>query len=117
VTSLIRDVSPWGVVGLAGGVREWCADEMPGKPEHRAIRGGSVVHPRTPWLPDPPLDPDLFAAAREGSALQASKMNDVGFRCVLRLQAVAEAARAGEPPASDVSGRTEPAVFNGERKE
>jgi formylglycine-generating enzyme required for sulfatase activity len=106
VKSLVRDVSPWGAVGLAGGVREWCADEVSGKSGHRRIRGGSAVDPRIPWLANPPLGPDLFVATREDSAMQASKMNDLGFRCVLRLQAAPEAA-----------GRIEPASSGGERKE
>jgi serine/threonine-protein kinase len=36
-----RDVSPYGVVALAGGVREWCADWFDSSRRERAVRGGS----------------------------------------------------------------------------
>ncbi|HVR76244.1 MAG TPA: SUMF1/EgtB/PvdO family nonheme iron enzyme, partial [Planctomycetota bacterium] len=84
-----RDVSAWGIVGLAGGVREWCLDAPEGKPDHRVIRGGSVVHPRGSWGARKPITPEHFLATRQDFALRSSKMNDVGVRCVIRLQRAA----------------------------
>jgi len=36
-----HDVSVFGVADLAGGVMEWCADEVPGHPHIRSVRGGA----------------------------------------------------------------------------
>ncbi|MBI4601250.1 MAG: SUMF1/EgtB/PvdO family nonheme iron enzyme [Planctomycetes bacterium] len=97
ITDLEGDVSPWGVAGLGGGVREWVLDDLPSRPEHRRIRGGSSVHPRGGRDPGP-LKAERFLATREEAALKMSKMNDVGFRCVIRLAPPAPraAAAAGE---------------------
>jgi len=94
------DRSPWGVIGLAGGVREWCLDKAPYKPSHRLLRGGSQVHPRGGWRKTQELTPAQFLSTREGSAVRSSKMNDVGFRCVLRLSPMPRGKIAG--------GRREP---------
>ena len=41
VGAVETDVSVYGVRDLAGGAREWCADEVPGDPLSRYVRGGS----------------------------------------------------------------------------
>jgi len=74
VSSLRGDVSPLGVVGLAGNVCEWTADTYPGESdESTLIRGGAfdrgcrslgVTYIRNLW------------------AARTHRENDLGFRCV-----------------------------------
>jgi hypothetical protein len=100
VTVATGDVSPAGVVGLGGGVREWCRDTTPYKPDHRILRGGSQVHPRGAWGHAQELTPAHFNSTRQDSAVRSSKMSDVGVRCILRLIPI--------PDGDIVGGRTVP---------
>jgi formylglycine-generating enzyme required for sulfatase activity len=84
-TLLGQDVSPWSAVGLAGGVREWCRDATGGRPGDRAVRGGSVVHPRDPLARVSSFSPDLFRTDRTGAFPRTVRRGDLGFRCVLEL--------------------------------
>jgi formylglycine-generating enzyme required for sulfatase activity len=95
ITLPTKDISPWGVAGLAGGVREWCQDPMPGRPEHREIRGGSTVHPRGSWVDAGAIQAVDLLTARRGFAPRTSRMNDVGLRCIISLLPARAAAAGG----------------------
>ncbi|MDZ4289376.1 MAG: SUMF1/EgtB/PvdO family nonheme iron enzyme [Prosthecobacter sp.] len=67
--------SATGVIGMGGNVAEWCADEWPGAPGERVIRGGS-------WQG---FDKELLLTSARRHALADSAQADVGFRCILEL--------------------------------
>ncbi|RJO64272.1 MAG: hypothetical protein C4523_18655 [Myxococcales bacterium] len=69
-----RDKSPYGVFGLAGGVREWCLDWFNPQANEKLTKGGG-------WLDPEPL---CRAASRVGMAAERVKPQ-IGFRLVRLL--------------------------------
>ncbi len=70
------DSSPFGLLDMAGNVREWAADSglLPGGMEGRALRGGG-------WEANP-LNPILKFSVLERALLPPSEHAvDIGFRC------------------------------------
>jgi formylglycine-generating enzyme required for sulfatase activity len=108
VGSFHTDMSPYGIMDLAGNAREWCADfyhdqayqqtsgevrnptgpRTPSKPNQRVVRGGGGG-----W----------HAWFREGAAMN-ERLPDVGFRLVLNVKDVpieaADNAEGGRPAAA-----------------
>ncbi len=72
--SMPRDRSPFGVFGMAGSVREWCADWFNPQAHEKLTKGGS-------WLDPEPL---CRVAGRMGMGRERVKPN-IGFRLVLDL--------------------------------
>jgi serine/threonine-protein kinase len=66
------DISPYGVLDLAGGVREWTIHRVPGEPERTIVRGGSFLCGAEPGHP-------LWHHAIYGPEHCA---RDIGFRLV-----------------------------------
>ncbi len=92
------DESPYGVVGLAGNVDEWCADAQaaPGAEEAvgRAVRGGV-------WYYQPERGGRIFDRTW---ALPEDRFRDTGFRCAR------DAPRGGAPVPLGVPRPPEPAA-------
>jgi len=76
-----RDESPWGCLGLAGNVSEFCAGWM--RPGRRPLRGGG-------WGVG---NPDQFRAAYRNSCDTNSAEFPTGFRLVARLRGGGEESR------------------------
>jgi formylglycine-generating enzyme required for sulfatase activity len=88
-----QDISPLGVVGMAGNLSEWTAswEEVPAgsKPEHPIIRGGSF---HSGWVVDPEsrmghFDPVVAESSakttfRFAKAIPEHNFEFLGFRCV-----------------------------------
>ena len=105
LSDALRDVSPWGVFGMSSGVREWCADGPADRASHRFVRGGSAVHPR--GAAPVSLTPESFFAKATTSAVRATQRNDVGFRCIVRLQPARSSTTTPESSGSETAQATQ----------
>lgn len=97
VMTFALDMSPYGVFDLAGNAREWTADWFdPGYFEQ--FRESTAVNPkgpgrgtsRIPLLTIKGSSPDWYVSRRDGMRPEA-RVADIGFRCVLNLDAPAPA--------------------------
>jgi formylglycine-generating enzyme required for sulfatase activity len=96
VRAFAQDISPWGVIGMAGNVSEWVSDwyfpgynnlgtlnptgpdSQPLSQPERGVRGGSFY--------------DFAAYARSGHRLSADPRSAgdwIGFRCVMEVSGAA----------------------------
>ncbi|MFQ5503418.1 MAG: protein kinase [Planctomycetota bacterium] len=78
-----KDVSPFGVVGLASGVAEWCELSEP-DPERGVIRG--VSHVREPGGRNHQAKLARTIQDARSESLARRKRLTVGFRCIIRLE-------------------------------
>jgi formylglycine-generating enzyme required for sulfatase activity len=74
--------SPYGVVDMAGNVREWClnsykdgSEEIDTETEYRSLRGGSWHY----------TSPDFFRTANRSRGAADSESSNIGFRCVRKI--------------------------------
>jgi len=89
------DISPWGVLGMGAGVREWIAD-MPSDRSRRLARGGTS-YARVPFgftLADdykqsPSTYNDRYGVTTAEKSLRlletSANLKDVGLRCIIPL--------------------------------
>lgn len=95
VGSFPGDLSPYGVFDLAGNAREWCSDFYV-ETYYTQLAAESGATARNPAGPKSSGggtnlrvvkggDPNWYVWARTGLA-QTEHLNDVGFRCVLKLK-------------------------------
>jgi formylglycine-generating enzyme required for sulfatase activity len=120
VGSFPLDRSPFGALDLAGNAREWCLDFYSERAFAEAA--GSGASPLTEWQgPRRPSaeshrvikgnGPDWKVWQREGLSM-AARRPDVGFRCVLELERVAESA---EQPDAASESDSNPSPMRGSR--
>ena len=72
VGSTPRDESPFGILDLAGNIKEWCADWQEKRDNKRGNRGGAF----------PDTDPEEFRVSLSEGDLPDTNDKDIGFRIV-----------------------------------
>ncbi len=105
------DTSPYGVMGLAGGVREWCGDVY--RPLGPQVRGSRPVNPGPPTraelAPNPrgprrvvrggawDLPSRVCRSASRSGVRPTSRAADLGFRVCRTLEPTAQGDEESEP--------------------